>query len=259
MVIVVGELCVSHLFLGCLTLRNILTLLYEIIKQHTPTSPPSLTVGCCCLPVDVMMGSGGRGFGGGRGRGVGGGAGPPFRGGRGGGGVGLGGGGGGGRFGGRGMGRMENRPIEPIGPRDPRSLVSYIDVDAPKVLFFLLLLLMFFALRCVCVAFALRLRCVAFRCSAPNCTVPRSVSTCTAISQCGILYDGADCRKYFGLKQHRETLGGVPFFIHHREDNYFVSPVFISLKSVFELCDQANAGDIIIDDDKQNPAVSSEV
>lgn len=64
----------------------------------------------------MMMGSAGRGF---RGRG----SGPSFRG-R---------GGGGGRFGGRGMGRMESRPMEPSGPRDPRSLVSYIDVDAPKV------------------------------------------------------------------------------------------------------------------------------
>lgn len=61
-----------------------------------------------------MMGSAGRGF---RGRGGGG-----FRG-R---------GGPGGRFGGRGMGRVDSMP-EPTGPRDPRSLVSYVDVDAPKV------------------------------------------------------------------------------------------------------------------------------
>lgn len=56
-----------------------------------------------------MMGAAGRGF---RGRGGGG-----FRG------RGV----VGGRFGGRG-----GRP-EPTGPRDPRSLVSYVDVDAPKV------------------------------------------------------------------------------------------------------------------------------
>lgn len=31
------------------------------------------------------------------------------------------------------MGRMDNRPSEPVGPRDPRSLISYVDVDAPKV------------------------------------------------------------------------------------------------------------------------------
>lgn len=63
------------------------------------------------------MGSAGRGF---RGRG----GGPGFRGGR----------GGGGRFGGRGMGRRDSgHGAEPAGPRDPRSLVSYIDVDAPKV------------------------------------------------------------------------------------------------------------------------------
>lgn len=62
------------------------------------------------------MGSAGRGF---RGRG---------------GGMGGRGGGAGGRFGGRGMGRMDNhRPSEPVGPRDPRSLISYVDVDAPKV------------------------------------------------------------------------------------------------------------------------------
>ena len=42
-------------------------------------------------------------------------------------------GGGGGRFPGRGMGRMDHRPAEPIGPKDPRSLISYVDVDAPKV------------------------------------------------------------------------------------------------------------------------------
>lgn len=69
------------------------------------------------------MGSGGRGFRGGRGGG--GGGAPSFRG--------RGGVGGGGRFGGRGMGRMDSPSVEPIGPRDPRSLVSYIDVDAPKV------------------------------------------------------------------------------------------------------------------------------
>eukprot|EP00752_Nemacystus_decipiens_P006120 g5520.t1 len=60
------------------------------------------------IPPDAMMGSAGRGF---RGRGGGG-----FRG------RGV----VGGRFGGRGT-----RP-EPTGPRDPRSLVSYVDVDAPK-------------------------------------------------------------------------------------------------------------------------------
>lgn len=32
---------------------------------------------------------------------------------------------------GRGMGR--GMPAEPLGARDPRSLVSYVDVDAPKV------------------------------------------------------------------------------------------------------------------------------
>lgn len=62
-----------------------------------------------CVYPDAMMGSAGRGF---RGRGGGG-----FRG------RGV----VGGRFGGRG-----SRP-EPTGPRDPRSLVSYVDVDAPKV------------------------------------------------------------------------------------------------------------------------------
>ncbi|CAM9269748.1 unnamed protein product [Scytosiphon promiscuus] len=64
------------------------------------------------IPPEAMMGSAGRGF---RGRGGG-----SFRG-R---------GGVGGRFGGPGMGRLD-RP-EPTGPRDPRNLVSYVDVDAPK-------------------------------------------------------------------------------------------------------------------------------
>lgn len=80
------------------------------VTQQRPPSPPPHPY------TDVMMGSAGRGF---RGRG----GGPAFRG------RGM----GGGRFGGRGMGRMEGRPAEPSGPRDPRSLVSYIDVDAPKV------------------------------------------------------------------------------------------------------------------------------
>lgn len=56
-----------------------------------------------------------------------GGGGPAFRGGRGG----LGFRGRGGRFAGRGMGRGM---AEPMGARDPRSLVSYVDVDAPKVI-----------------------------------------------------------------------------------------------------------------------------
>lgn len=64
-----------------------------------------------------MMGSGGGGF---RGRG----GGPGFR-------------GRGGRFGGRGMGMgrggMGGAGPEPISARDPRNLVSYVDVDEPKV------------------------------------------------------------------------------------------------------------------------------
>lgn len=70
------------------------------------------------IPRNVAdpMGSGGGGF-----RGRGGGLG--FR------------GRGGGRFGGRGMGRggMGGGGPEPISARDPRNLVSYIDVDEPKV------------------------------------------------------------------------------------------------------------------------------
>lgn len=84
----------------------------EVIRSIDLFLPPFVSG-----TTDVMMGSAGRGF---RGRGGGPGG---FRG-R---------GGGGGRFGGRGMGGMDNRPAEPSGPRDPRNLVSYIDVDAPKV------------------------------------------------------------------------------------------------------------------------------
>lgn len=116
---VFNELYQSRLLLGC---RIFFVSFRGYQAAYTP-SPPPLNASRQCW-ADVMMGSGGRGFRGGRGGG--GVGGPSFRG-RGGG------GGGGGRFGGRGMGRMDNRSVEPIGPRDPRSLVSYIDVDAPKV------------------------------------------------------------------------------------------------------------------------------
>lgn len=71
------------------------------------------------VAADSMMGAGGPGG---------------FRGGRGAGGF-RGRGGSPGRFAGRSMGRgMGGRgmPAE-VGARDPRSLVSYVDVDAPKV------------------------------------------------------------------------------------------------------------------------------
>lgn len=150
--------CISHTnFLDAFCIFC-LCALCEGIKRQTP--PPHPRPQCW---ADVMMGSGGRGFRGGRGGGGGGGGVPSFRG-RG--------GGGGGRFGGRGMGRMDNRSVEPIGPRDPRSLVSYIDVDAPKVR-----KLLFSALPCF---FFIRFCCASLR-MLPGATVLEYCAYCMGV------------------------------------------------------------------------------